>query len=117
MIAFIKNNSYRAVTNKLKLLYLLNVTDIIFTLILIKTGLFEEVNSIVKGMIDSPLKVLFLKIIFIGILLYILIKRMEKATEKQLRIANIIITIALICYLLINILHIIYIISIGIVAI
>ncbi|MEG1004183.1 DUF5658 family protein [Clostridium sp.] len=117
MIAFIKNNSYRAVTNKLKLLYLLNVTDIIFTLILIKTGLFEEVNSVVRGMLDSPIKVMFLKIIFIGILIFILIKRMNTATEKQLKIGNVIITIALICYLLINLLHIIYILSIGIITI
>ena len=44
MIAFIKNYEIESMKKKFILLYLLNVTDIIFTLLLLQTGYFSEVN-------------------------------------------------------------------------
>ena len=46
MNTFIKNYSYESIVKKFKILYLLNVADIIFTLVLLQTNLFEERNKV-----------------------------------------------------------------------
>ncbi|WP_394371253.1 DUF5658 family protein [Clostridium baratii] len=38
----------------MQLLYFLNVTDIIFTLLLLKTGMFKESNSVMVNIVESP---------------------------------------------------------------
>lgn len=88
---------------------LFNVTDIIFTLLLLKTGMFEEANSVMVNIVESPTWSFIIKVIIIGLLLYYLVKRMLMATNKQLYISNYIISVALGVYTIINLMHIIYI--------
>lgn len=45
MISFIKNYSLDSIKTKLKIIYALNVFDIVATVLLYNTGLFLEVNS------------------------------------------------------------------------
>lgn len=108
MTAFIKNHELYFIRKKLIILYILNVTDILFTLALLETGYFKEANIFMASAVESPLMSFVLKIIFPAILLYILYKRICLADNKQLHAANIGIIIALIMYTLINISHLVW---------
>ncbi|WP_394883491.1 DUF5658 family protein [Clostridium baratii] len=106
---FIKEYSCENIKKKIQLLYFLNVTDIIFTLLLLQTGMFKEGNSVMVNIVESPAWSLIIKVVIIGILLFLLIKMMLMATNKQLYISNYIINGALGIYSIINLMHIIYI--------
>lgn len=106
MIEFIKNYSLRNIRNKLAIIYVLNVTDIIFTLFLLNTGLYTEVNIIISKAIKTPIAGFFLKIILPGILFIFIYFRMKTATDKQLKQSNFIINGAIVLYSLINSFHI-----------
>lgn len=108
MISFLKSYNYNTLSKKLKIIYTLNVLDIIFTLILIKTGLFEEGNLFMISIVNNPFLSLLLKVVFIYIIIKVLIYRMKEATKKQLRISNYLILPTLILYSLINVSHIVY---------
>ena len=89
-------------------IYLLNVTDIIFTLLLLRTGQLIEANGIMRNIIDNEFLSMAIKI-FVPLVLFIYIYiRMKKATEKQLIISNRIINACLILYILINISHVVW---------
>lgn len=88
---FIKGYSYENIKKKIQLLYFLNVTDIIFTLILLKTGMFKEANGVMVNIVENPTLSIMVKVVIIGLLLYYLVKRMLMATDKQLYISNYII--------------------------
>lgn len=90
-------------------MYFLNVTDIIFTLLLLKTGMFKEANGVMVNIVENPVLSLMIKVVIIGFILYYLTKRMLMATNKQLYISNYIINGALGIYSIINLMHIIYI--------
>ncbi|WP_423230048.1 DUF5658 family protein [Clostridium baratii] len=106
---FIKEYSYKNIKKKIQLLYFLNVTDIIFTLILLKTGMFKEANSVMVNIVENQALSIMIKVVIIGLLLYYLVKRMLMATNKQLYISNYIINVALGIYIIINLMHITYI--------
>lgn len=106
---FIKENSYINIKKKLQVLYLLNVSDIILTLLLLKTGLFVEANGAMVNIVESPVVSIILKVGLVGVLIYYLIKRIAKATEKQLKMSNYIINAALGIYTIINLMHLFYI--------
>lgn len=108
MVQFIKCCTYKNIQKKLILLYSLNISDILFTLVLLKTGLFREANGIVAGFVGNTALSLFIKIVFVGILLFVIFKRMESATVKQLKKSNIIIDIAIGAYIIINLMHLSY---------
>ena len=109
IILIVKARDLISVKRKLILLYLLNVTDIIFTILLFNTGMFTEANILMAPLIKNDqllglsIKVLIPLILMIGVYL-----RIHKATEKQLSIANVLITGCLIFYGLINISHIVW---------
>lgn len=106
---FIKENSCEIIKKKLQLLYILNVTDIILTLVLLKTGLFVEVNGVMVDIVENPVTSILLKIVLVGILIYYLIKRIASATKKQLKISNYIINASIVIYFIINLMHLFYI--------
>lgn len=108
MIDFLKKYNFKIVKKKLILLYLLNISDIIFTLILLNTGFYTEVNSLMKSAVKSPLASFALKAILPAVLIVYLFMRMQKATDKQLKQSNFIINCAIILYLVINISHLIW---------
>ncbi|MGL4107022.1 DUF5658 family protein [Clostridium sp. LP20] len=109
MKPFIKNYTLENIKKKFILLYALNVSDIVLTLILYRTGLFEEANGFMAGIITNEFTALLIKIIIPGILLIALYYRMQDATETQLRKGNIIFNIATCVYLVINISHVVWI--------
>lgn len=104
----VKNYNYENIKKKFALLYTLNISDIIFTLLLLQTGLFKEVNGVMVEVTKNPMLSIFLKVIVVGILVFIICKRMKEANEKQLKISNVIITCAVGVYAIINLLHFAY---------
>jgi len=110
IITFLKSKDLNSIYKKLTALYILNVTDIIFTLFLINTGLFIEANYIMSNIININQLLSVLIKVFVPLILFVCIAfRMRNAREKQLYNANILMNIALISYFLINISHIIWI--------
>lgn len=101
--------SYKLFKFKYKLfsLYLLNVLDILFTLYLLNTGMFIEVNPIMIKIVDSVYISIIVKIVFPALLLLAIYIRIQSASLKQLIISHRIINIILIFYTSINISHII----------
>lgn len=106
VFSFFKNSELSFIKKKLVLLYLLNVSDVIFTIFLVNTGRFIEVNFLMAPIISSKqLLGLAIKIVIPFILFTWLFFRMRKASESQLSYANLIINGAVIFYGLINTLH------------
>ncbi len=106
-MSFIKSYSFDNIKYKLLLLYLLNVSDILFTLILLSTGLFVEVNSLMLTAVQSLSGSFLLKIVLPAILLLYLYLRMKKATETQLKQSNLILNVITGVYILINTSHLV----------
>lgn len=109
LIFILKTFSYEIIKKKLQILYILNVSDIILTLLLLKTGLFKEANGAMVNIVENPVASILLKVGLVGALIYYIIKRIAKATEKQLKISNYIISCALGIYSIINLMHLFYI--------
>lgn len=99
-----------SIKKKFIVLYLLNITDIIFTLYLINTGLFREANVIMASIINNEILSVIVKSVIPLALLIIIYNRMKEATEKQLLQSNRIIIGSLIFYGLINVSHVIWVI-------
>ena len=106
MNTFIKNYSYESIVKKFKILYFLNVADIIFTLFLLQTNLFEEGNKVMATIVYNPIKAVFVKVILVFILIRFISYRMKDATLKQLRISNYILIGITILYFLVLLTHI-----------
>lgn len=106
MLSISKTN-FTSITQKLVLLYLLNVLDMLMTNNLLDTRLFMEANPIMAPLINSNQNLgLFVKLTIPFILISVVTYRLKSASEKQMKIANILITISLIVYGMINILHV-----------
>jgi hypothetical protein len=108
MIAFIKNYRIETIKKKLLLLYTLNVTDIIFTVLLLKTGYFSEANILMVKAVQSPSATMLLKIILPALLLFIIYNRMKGADNDQLKAANIAVNISLTFYCFVNLTHLMW---------
>lgn len=108
MINFIKDYNLDNIRKKLTILYFLNVTDIIFTLALLRTGLFREINIFMADVVKRPIISIILKIIFPALLLNYLYKKIRNMDYEELRAANIGLLISLIIYTLVNLSHIIW---------
>jgi hypothetical protein len=108
MVTFIKNYSLVSIRKKFILLYVLNVADIIFTLLLLETGLFAEVNILMANAVESPWLSIILKVFLPAILLFYLYKRIKSADEANLKASNIAINISLTLYILVNLSHLVW---------
>lgn len=108
MISFIKNYSLKNIKNKLLMLYILNVTDMIFTLLLLDTSYFIEANILMSKVVQSSPISFLLKVVLPAVLFICLYLRMKNASVPQLKISNFIINITTSLYILINISHIIW---------
>lgn len=107
--ALFKNKDLNSIKKKLIGLYLLNVSDILFSLFLINIGMCYEFNSLMSFIISrSQVVSVFIKIFLPLILLIFIEFRMKGASEGQLYKANIIITTAILIYTLINMSHILW---------
>lgn len=94
------------IKRKVQILYVLNVVDMICTLMLLKTGHFIEVNLLLKSVVQEPIKMVFIKVLLPILLLFYLYQRIKKASPKQLKISNIVLNGAVIFYGLVNIIHV-----------
>lgn len=108
LITFIKNHNLVNIRKKLIILYILNITDIIFTLALLQTGMFKEINIFMVNAVESPLISILLKVVLPAILLIYLYKRIALSDNSQLRVANIGLLVSLTLYSLVNLSHIIW---------
>ncbi|MHB8130723.1 MAG: DUF5658 family protein [Mobilitalea sp.] len=108
MIAFIKNYSIETVRKKFILLYLLNVTDIIFTVLLLQTGYFAEVNILMVKAVQSPVASILLKIVLPAIIISYMYKQIKDADDSQLKVSNIAVNISLTIYFLVNLSHLVW---------
>ncbi|EKQ57444.1 MULTISPECIES: DUF5658 family protein [unclassified Clostridium] len=107
MISFIKNYSLENIKYKFIILYLLNVLDIFFTLLLLSTNLYIEANILMIRAVQNPIWGIILKVIFPAILFIFIYLRMKKATNNQLKQSNFLINCAIILYIIINTFHLI----------
>lgn len=108
MITFIKDYSLDNIRKKFILLYVLNVTDIIFTLSLLKTGMFKEINIFMVNAVQNPLISILLKVLFPAVLLYFVYSRIKYSDDGELRAANIGLLISITVYSLVNLSHIVW---------
>jgi len=108
MMDFLKKHDFEIIKRKLIFLYTFNILDIIFTLLLLKTGVFIEANSLMAKTVENPLTSVLAKAILPAFLIVFLFYRMQKATEKQLRQSNLVINGAVILYFFVNVLHLIW---------
>lgn len=114
MIAFIKNYKLEMIKRKFILLYVLNVTDIIFTVLLLQTGYFSEVNIFMIKAVQNPVASILLKIILPAILLFYIYKRMNDTDVIQLKTANVAVNISLTIYTLVNLSHLVWVVLLPI---
>ena len=108
MITFMKSYELITIRKKLILLYLLNVTDILFTIALLQTGFFSEVNIFMVHAVQSPIASFLLKIVLPAALLYYLYRRICQSDGSQMKATNIGINISLSIYSLVNLTHLIW---------
>ncbi len=108
MIAFIKKYNIETIKKKFILLYLLNVTDIIFTLLLLQTGYFEEVNLLMVKAVQSPFISLLLKVVLPAVLLIYIYRSIRDADDTQLKVSNIAVNISLSIYSFVNLTHLVW---------
>jgi hypothetical protein len=108
MITFIKNYNIETIKKKFILLYVLNVTDIIFTLLLLRTGYFEEANLLMVKAVQSPLISLLLKVVFPAFLLIYIYHSIQDADESQLKVSNIAVNISISIYSFVNLTHLVW---------
>ena len=94
-----------SIYNKLWLLGILNITDILFTYILVNAGVCYEANKIMLDVLQDTVDCFSLKIAIPSLLLVYLYFRLKGANPKQIKISNNLINIALVLYLFINISH------------
>lgn len=108
MLTFIKNCTLESIRKKFILLYILNVTDIIFTVLLLQTGYFAEVNLLMIKAVQSPAASILLKVVLPAFLLYYIFKRIKASDAFQLKTANIAANISLSIYSLVNLSHLVW---------
>lgn len=108
MVAFIKNYNLTTIKKKFILLYLLNVLDITFTLLLLQTGYFQEVNFFMVKAVQNPMISVLIKVVFPAFLLYYMYRQIKDADISQLKVSNIAVNISLTIYAIVNISHVVW---------
>lgn len=102
-----KKDSIGFIRNRLFCIYLLNVTDLIFTRILISTGLFYEANSLMAPVVAGNGGILLKVGLTAGLLTWIY-NRIKAARPEQMNHVRLLINICLGLYILINISHFVW---------
>lgn len=108
MLTYVKDYSLDNLKNKLLVLYVLNITDIIFTLLLLNTGYYMEANILMNSAVQSYAASFCLKVLLPGILLLYVFFRLKSANERQLRNSNIMISGITVVYAFINLSHLVW---------
>ncbi len=108
ILAYVKDYSLDNLKNKLIILYVLNVTDIVLTLLLLDTGYYIEANFLMTTAVQSYTASFCLKILLPAILLLYVFFRLKSANERQLRNSNIMISGITVVYAFINLSHLVW---------
>ena len=108
MFQFIKQPSLSTIKIKLIILYILNISDILLTLILVRTGLIIEANPVMASIIENSFATFFVKGIIPALLFIYLYYRLQSATPKMIKLTNFCIFILLGFYFFINCLHLLW---------
>ena len=108
MFQFIKQSSLSTIKIKLIILYILNISDILLTLILVRTGLIIEANPVMASIIENSFATFFVKGIIPALLFIYLYYRLQSATPKMIKLTNFCIFILLEFYFFINCLHLLW---------
>ena len=103
-----KRYNIRTIKKKFILLYALNVTDIIFTLLLLQTGYFKEVNFLMVKAVQSPFISLVLKVVLPAFLLIYIYRKIRGCDDGQLKASNIALNISLSVYAFVNLTHLVW---------
>lgn len=102
----LKHNNTHRLINKIFALYLLNISDIIFTLELLKSGYYKEANSLIVPLLTNIHALILAKIVLPAFLLSFIALRLKNATKEQLIVSNVLINAITFIYILINISHV-----------
>ncbi|WP_420839225.1 DUF5658 family protein [Clostridium yunnanense] len=113
MLSLLRSYDLESVKKKFIILYILNITDILFTLILVNSGYFFEANLLLCNIINNPFLCTIIKVVLPLFLLFFLYKSMQKANESQLILGKKFIHLGLLLYVIINTIHIISIIVLS----
>lgn len=105
---FIKDYSLDNIKSKLAILYILNLTDIVFTIILVNTGYYFEANFLMTNIVQDYTASFLIKVLLPATLLLYIFFRMQKANDYQLRVSNVLISLAIGLYATINVFHILW---------
>ena len=108
MITFMKSYHLDNIKRKFQFIYFFNVMDLIFTVLLLQTGYFTEMNILMVKVVKSSFASILIKIILPALLLYYVYRKMKYANESQLKDSNIAINFSLIIYLLVNLSHLVW---------
>ena len=108
MFQFIKQSSLSTIKIKLIILYILNISDILLTLILVRTGLIIEANPVMASIIENSFATFFVKGIIPALLFIYLYYRLQSATPKMIKLTNRCIFVLLRFYFIINCLHLLW---------
>lgn len=108
MLKLVRTCTLKNVRFKLVLLYILNISDLVFTIFLIRTGLFSEINILLDALLRIPVLCFLVKVIMPGLLIVYITKRIKRASKGQLRISNLLTNIILSFYFAINLHHFVW---------
>lgn len=108
MLLFIKDYQISILKKKYILLYVLNLIDIAFTILLLRTGYFREVNLFMLKAVDRPMICVFLKVVLPALLLGYVYQLTKSEEEDALKVSNIAVNISLSIYILVNLSHLVW---------
>ena len=108
MFNFIRRDQLSNLKIKLLLLYLLNISDISLTIILVNTGLIIEANPLMANIITNSMATFFIKILSPAVLFVYLYIRLKTATVKMIKLTNYCLIGLIGFYLIINVLHLVW---------
>lgn len=108
VVTFIKDYSLDTIKSKLWMLYLLNITDIVFTILLLSTGYYIEANFFMTSAVQDPVTSVNLKVILPAIVLLYVYYRAQFASNVQLKKTNVVISAITLTYAVINLSHLIW---------
>lgn len=108
MLLFIKDYQLTILKKKYILLYILNLIDIVFTILLLRTGYFREVNLFMSKAVNQPMICVFLKVILPALLLGYVYQLSKTGEEDALKVSNIAVNISLSIYILVNLSHLVW---------
>ncbi len=111
MFHFIKERSSASLRTKLTLIYMLNVLDIIFTMALLKTDCFVEVNQFMAFIVEDSFMTILIKLFLPALLIIYVLLNTQHLSESSLKTVHFFMTLIAIIYFLVLCLHVFYTIS------